>query len=300
MGSAVSMSERLVDTSDGHALVVRTRPGIGVPVLLLHGLSQQGHFWDPVISRITAPVIAVDQRGHGDSDTPLVADYSIDRCATDAIEVLDAVRDTVETDEVAVIGHSWGAWIAARAGARDPDRIRAIGLLDGALRSPADLGTREQALERLRPPTLGISEAELWQRIGTSDIGPYLDDDIREALRPTFVESEGLLRTRIGIDRHMAVLEGLLDYDASADLARRAEHTHAVVCGSAGDLGTAAQNRLDAIGAALHLQYWAGAIHDVPLQWPALVAGWIASVQSTVHSALPHPTTEGLGDDRVR
>jgi hypothetical protein len=42
-----------------------------------------------------------------------------------------------------------------------------------------------------------------------------------------------------------------------------------------------AQAREDAIarlGPAFFLQRWYGALHDVPLQWPALVAGLIETV----------------------
>ena len=47
-------------------------PGTGsVPVLLLHGLASSRRFWDLVVPHLAGlPVVALDQRGHGDSDRP--------------------------------------------------------------------------------------------------------------------------------------------------------------------------------------------------------------------------------------
>jgi pimeloyl-ACP methyl ester carboxylesterase len=264
-------------TSDGRTLSGDDR-GVGPDALvLLHGLSQQRHFWDPVCSYLNLPrVIRLDQRGHGLSDTSLDSDYSIERCALDAIEVLDFLG----IESATVIGHSWGGAVAARLGAADPARIRSIGLLDGGLRGPADLGERAEVRERLRPPALGIPAQDLWAMIATGDLGPYWSENVRSALTPTFVESDGLLRTRIGIERHMAVLDGLLDYDSVPDIRARRDDTWAVLCSDSAMIDPLVVGRLDRIG-DINLQIWQGAVHDVPLQWPALVAGWI----TTVHSA---------------
>lgn len=266
-----------VTTSDSQILH-GTDDGSGPDALvLLHGLSQQRHFWNPVCSYLEAPrIIRLDQRGHGLSDTPPDADYSIDRCARDVAEVLDSLGVRTAT----VIGHSWGGAVAARLGALTPDRVRAIGLLDGGLRGPADLGDRAAVRERLRPPLLGIPATDLWRLISTGDLAPYWSDDIRSALAPTFIENDGLVRTRIGIERHMQVLEGLLDYDSVPDIRARRLDTWAVLCADSPSLDPVVESRLRLIG-DINLQIWQGALHDVPLQWPALVAGWI----TTVHAA---------------
>jgi pimeloyl-ACP methyl ester carboxylesterase len=266
-----------VETSDGRILRGSDNGSGPDSLILLHGLSQQRHFWDPVCSYLEAPrIIRLDQRGHGLSDTPSDADYSIDRCARDVAEVMDSLGVSTAT----VIGHSWGGAVAARLGALAPERIRTIGLLDGGLRGPADLGDRAEVRERLRPPALGIPADDLWQVISTGDLAPYWTDDIRSALAPTFIESDGLVRTRIGIERHMQVLDGLLDYDSIPDIRARRLDTWAVLCNDSPALDPVVERRLRLIG-EINLQIWQGALHDVPLQWPALVAGWI----TTVHAA---------------
>lgn len=266
-----------VTSSDGQTLFGDERGTGPNAVVLLHGLSQQRHFWNPVCAYLTPDrVVRLDQRAHGESDTPLGSDYSIERCARDVIEVLDALGIQTAT----VIGHSWGGAVAARVGAADPVRVRTIGLLDGGLRGPADMGPRDEVRERLRPPALNIPSTDLWTMISTGSLAPQWSDEIRAALAPTFIESDGLLRTRIGIDRHMAVLDGLLDYDSVPDIRARHSDTWAVLCTDSPGIDPLVQGRLGSVG-DINLQIWQGAIHDVPLQWPALVAGWI----TTVHAA---------------
>ncbi len=255
------------------------------PVVLLHGLSQQRHFWDPVIRRMRSrPVTAPDQRGHGDNDLPEDADYSLDACATDVVALLDDQR----WPRAVVIGHSWGASVALRAAAQAPDRVAAVGLVDGGLWSPADLGPREEVRTRLTPPALGIPEVELWAMVRAGGL-PW-STEIEDALRPTYVVgSDGLARTRIGMARHMRVLDGLLDADPARDLDSCADAglpVWAVVCEPAmpAEPGTLAASGQDvrasaATGAARRpnvlVHRWPGALHDVPLQWPALVAGFV-------------------------
>jgi pimeloyl-ACP methyl ester carboxylesterase len=280
-------------TSDGQTLLATIRvreeplPGSGLPVILLHGLSQQRHFWDPVIARLRAPIVAaLDQRGHGHSATGLDGDYRIPRCALDVIEFMDARG----WERSVIVGHSWGASVALSAATSG--RAAALALIDGGLWGPALMGERVTVRERLRPPALGIPEAHLRAMVEQS--APYLGAEGRAALAETFVvDDAGLVRTRIGVERHMRVLDGLLDYDPADDLARISElncPTWAVVCEPA-DEGDGAQalggGKWRAVSAAaripgLLVHRWMGAVHDVPLQWPALVAGLIDALHAEV------------------
>ena len=138
--------------ANGIELEVDVR-GDGPPVLLLHGLSQQRHFWDPVVRRLRArPVAAMGQRGHGNTGTPLASDFSVDACAADALAVIDRLGWA----RAVVVGHSWGASVALAAAAAPGDRVAAAVLVDGGLWSPSALGPRDQVREALRPPALGL------------------------------------------------------------------------------------------------------------------------------------------------
>jgi pimeloyl-ACP methyl ester carboxylesterase len=264
-----SSSPRLTDvgTVDGHALAADILDGPGAsPVLLLHGLSQQARFWLPVIRRLRArPVLALDQRGHGRSDVPLGSDFSISRCADDAFRALSGMGPAV------VVGHSWGAWVALQLAVDHPEAVRALVLIDGGAWSIPDSADREATRERLRPPALGIPEEQLWEWVASES--PWFTPETREALEPTFtVDEAGAIRTRIGVDRHMAVLDGILDFDALAAWDSLTVPTWLISCESTGE-----PRELDLPKKAV-IQRWEGAVHDVPLQWPTLVAGLIDQV----------------------
>lgn len=263
-----------VSTDDAVELTLTVRDDQscdGLPVLLLHGLSQQRFFWGPVISRMrSGPVAALDQRGHGESDTAVSIDYSIQACAND----VRATLDTLGWSRAVVVGHSWGASVALRAAALIPDRVVAAALIDGGLRTPAALGDRADVRRRLTPPPLGIPPDALWSMIRSGELGKTWTPQIQSALEPTFrADEDGNLRTRIGLERHMLVLEGLLDIDPAIDLdacEAAATPIWAVVCEPRSAEPGSAPRRDN-----LLVHRWAGAIHDVPLQWPALVAGFV-------------------------
>lgn len=288
------------EASDGSSLVACVHGPRGastLPVILLHGLSQQHHFWDPVISRLRAPLVAaLDQRGHGDSRLEVEADYRIERCAADVLEFMDIAG----WDRAVIVGHSWGASVALSTATTT--RAVGIGLIDGGLWGPSGLGDRPSVRERLRPPALGIPPDELWEMI--SESSPFLDAESRSALSHTFeVDESGLMRTKIGVERHMRVLDGLLDYRPDGDLARLACPAWAVVCEPTppgnrrrpGEQQDAwAQAKADALARAsevpgLLIHRWMGAVHDVPLQWPAMVAGFIDALHESVAAGDPGP-----------
>jgi pimeloyl-ACP methyl ester carboxylesterase len=268
-------------------------------IVLLHGLSQQRHFWGPVISALAEtdgpPIVVVDQRGHGDSDSTLSADYSINRCAEDIVEVIGAI----DASWVSVVGHSWGASVALRAAAALGEKCRSVVLIDGGVFGPAMLGEPEIVREQLRPPLLGLPLTDIFELMRSGDLGDFWTPEVEDALRPTFVvDDQGLARTRIGVERHMAVLDGLFGYSPDLDLETLSAAHHAdlwvVNCsplnphvgqglGWQAIQGQAIAKVAQLVPTARVLE-WRGAIHDVPLQWPALVGGLIRSA-STMNPA---------------
>ncbi len=278
-------SDGLVSTASVHAPAGAT----GAPVVLLHGLSQQRRFWDPVVARMRyAPVVTIDQRGHGVSTAGPRADYSVDRCARDVIELAELLA----YPSIHVVGHSWGGAVALRVAAAAPDLVESCCLIDGGLSTPSaprlpgsDPAIREALLERLRPPELGIAIDEIWMILARG-MGEAWSAEAQEALVPTYlVHPDGTARTVIGVDRHMSVLSGLLDYDPWPDAESVRLPLWAIFCEPHGVQSD--ESRLRVIERAQRMshalvQRWHGALHDVPLQWPALVAGLIDNlVEST-------------------
>lgn len=275
----------------GGPLRVWRRPGSGRPIVLAHGLSQTAHFWAPVLARLPGPEAwVVDQRGHGDSDLPLPDRFGVDEAGADLAAVCRAV--TGGSGSPLLIGHSWGAAATLQAAADAPAALAAAVSIDGGLITLADVAPREQMRRRLTPPDRAWSRAEFTSAMERGPLGPWWDEETAAAVLAAFaVDSSGHLRSRLGLARHMAIIEGMLDYDARDVTGRLTVQTWAVSAegrpqaqGAAGDTYAqpawlaardAACAELLRRAPTVNLLRVTGAVHDLPLQWPDLVAGLI-------------------------
>ncbi len=101
----------------------------GAPeVLLLHGGNQSAHSWDLVSLHLADRyhVLALDQRGHGDSEWPRDQDSSIEAKAADAIAFLE--DQGVEAP--VIMGHSMGGMVTTSIALSDPGLAKALVLVD--------------------------------------------------------------------------------------------------------------------------------------------------------------------------
>lgn len=106
--------------------VVESGRGDGKPVLFLHGWPDSWFSFSRVLSLLPDRVraVAVDQRGFGDSDRP-DAGYSIPELAADAIALLDALG----IGRAALVGHSYGSFVARQAALAAPERVESLTLI---------------------------------------------------------------------------------------------------------------------------------------------------------------------------
>jgi pimeloyl-ACP methyl ester carboxylesterase len=264
---------------DGIRLGATRWPGAGTPVVLLHGLASQRRFWNLVApSLVGLPVLALDQRGHGDSDGS-TAGYAVGAVAADLATAMDALG----WSRAVVVGHSWGGAVAATFAADHPHRTLAVVAIDGGFgRLARDPSDRAEFRQRLEPPRIALPPDDLVEMIRSHTPGGRWSTELAAAVLPIFaVGDDGLARARLGFDTHMQVVDGMLDYDSEAVLARVTCPTWLVSCsevGAADDWSRAKRAGLEHAGEVLshpRLLHWEGALHDVPLQWPAMVAGLI-------------------------
>ncbi len=99
------------------------------PVLCIHGAGAHAHWWERIAPAFLPAhqVIALDLRGHGGSDhaeSYLVEDFADDCCA---------LLDSLGSGPIALFGHSMGGRVAAWIAAHQPERVRALALLDSRL-----------------------------------------------------------------------------------------------------------------------------------------------------------------------
>jgi pimeloyl-ACP methyl ester carboxylesterase len=102
--------------------------------VLVHGFLDFAYGWHEVAPLIGTHVVAVDVRGHGDSDWAGPGGYYY---YMDYVADLDDVIRQLARSRVIVVGHSMGGGVAAYwAGAR-PERVAGVALLEGL--GPPDL-----------------------------------------------------------------------------------------------------------------------------------------------------------------
>ncbi|MFJ8790722.1 alpha/beta fold hydrolase [Streptomyces sp. NPDC102462] len=118
---------RLVPSPAGRTHLVEQ--GTGPLVLLVHGFPESWYSWRrqlPALAAAGYRAVAVDVRGYGRSSKP---------AESGAYRMLDLVADNVAVVEAlgersaVIVGHDWGATIAATSALVRPDVFSAVGLL---------------------------------------------------------------------------------------------------------------------------------------------------------------------------
>lgn len=118
-------------------------------LVLVHGWSCDQTVWKrnaPGLAESTR-VIAIDLLGHGQSDTPDIA-YTLDLQA----RAVAAVLDHAQVKRATLVGHSLGTAVIRQFYRRYPERVRALVIVDGALRPFGDAAMLERFLAPLRGP----------------------------------------------------------------------------------------------------------------------------------------------------
>jgi pimeloyl-ACP methyl ester carboxylesterase len=126
-----------------------------VPIVLLHGLCGNAHYWDFFARSMASEyhLLAVDQRGHGDSD------WAESYGPRDYVFDLEAFVDSLKLSEFVLIGHSMGGINAIIYAARHPDQVSALVIVDiGPEIAAAGIGRMER--ERASEPEAFGSEEE--------------------------------------------------------------------------------------------------------------------------------------------
>jgi pimeloyl-ACP methyl ester carboxylesterase len=98
------------------------------PAVLLHGITGHARTWDDEAELLAARfrVLALDQRGHGDSDPAPDGDYSDDALLGDLV----AFVDTLDLRRFTVLALSLGGRVAINYAGRNPDRVERLVVVD--------------------------------------------------------------------------------------------------------------------------------------------------------------------------
>ncbi len=98
------------------------------PLVLLHGITGHARTWDTLAVALAADrrVIALDQRGHGDSDPAPDGDYTVAAMSDD----LGAFTDALGLPTFSLLGLSMGGRVAMGFAGAHPSRVERLVIVD--------------------------------------------------------------------------------------------------------------------------------------------------------------------------
>jgi pimeloyl-ACP methyl ester carboxylesterase len=268
----------------GVRLACLERPGGDVPLVLLHGISDNALTWAPVLDGIDSRcrVIAPDLRGHGESDKP-EARYDAEAYAGDVRRLIEEVVG----EPALVLGHSLGAVVGVQIGTTAPGLVRALCLEDPPLYFVNDLsdlyrGLFEGIVMMARTMQDGSRSADDWFEVMANAPDPFTGrpgiETLSEADIRLRVESIAMMRPQALEDALAGSLEWNTDQALGAltcpvtmingDPALGAVITPEEALRVAGIIPHARTVQLAGVGHLVH--------DEQPQAWLAAVNAWIA------------------------
>ena len=105
-------------------------------VLLLHGGAAHAHWFDAVAAALAEGrhVVALDQRGHGESDWAEPPAYATRDFVADLLGILEGLG----WERAVLVGHSMGGHNAIAAAAWHPERVKGLVIVDSRPTIPAE------------------------------------------------------------------------------------------------------------------------------------------------------------------
>ncbi len=178
-----------VSTLNGVRLFWQQTGQSGDPLVLVHGSWGDHHNWDAVVPALSRSfrVLTYDRRGHSQSERP-ASQGSIEE---DVADLASLIRNT-SSGPAHVAGNSFGAAIALKLAAADPDLFASIIAheppLLGMLGNDSMLGAlHERIAAVLTLLRSGSMEAGARQFVDTVALGPGMWDKLPPDMRRTFV-----------------------------------------------------------------------------------------------------------------
>lgn len=255
--------------------------GVGQAVVLAHGLASTCHIWDlvaPILSK-DFRVLALDQRGHGESDKPDCG-YDFPTVAGDLLRFVEAMG----LERPIIVGHSWGVSVALEFAVACPGVARGLCFVDGGtIEISARPGmTLQRAREEMAPPDFtGVTVEQFRQRFRGRFQGEWVTPQVEDIVLACFeVLADNTIRARLSRRNHLQVIEALWAHKPSQLYprvrcpvllmpARQSGNESAMDRRLRREEAIAVASRLLPVSATVWLE---DSIHDVPLQRPALVA----------------------------
>jgi pimeloyl-ACP methyl ester carboxylesterase len=252
-------------------------------IVLVHGLGSSCHIWDlvaPILADRSLRVVALDQRGHGESDQPDDG-YDFRTIVGDLAGFLDALGIA---DAVVLVGHSWGASVVLQFAVEHPERASGIALVDGGTSSPGERWSWEETETRLRPPEIdGLQWSELRARMARNN-GAFATPQAEAVGRSLFhIDDTGRISRRFRIPNHMQVVRALWEQRPAELLSKVSCPVLLLPARQSSDAGDFRNAKEAGVVRALQIQprarvrWFEDTVHDVPIQRPGELAAELLS-----------------------
>jgi pimeloyl-ACP methyl ester carboxylesterase len=190
--------------------------GAGPLVILLHGFPQFSYEYRhlvPALARAGYRAVAPDMRGFGDSSRPTrIEDYALETLGDDVAELIDSLGEP----RAHVLGHEWGAIVAAETALSHPDKVARLILVNGAPALTMGRAIHHSWRQRIRSSYILFFRAprlpEWWLTVGH---GRFM-----RLLLPAAVSGKDLAAYRDAICQPRAAWAGLAYYRSIAHTIR--------------------------------------------------------------------------------
>jgi pimeloyl-ACP methyl ester carboxylesterase len=253
-------------TRDGVKLAYTETGRGGPPIVFIHGMGCDSSDFAPQFEyfRQRHRVVAVDLRGHGESDVP-AGGYTIAALADDVLWLCDELG----VYKPIVVGHSLGGVVALEIAARRPDAATAIALLDSPVLIPPQVG---EALAPLGAAMRSPAYRDAMIGFLASNFGPA-DDQERKG---RILERAGRLPQHVGVALWEHGLETYDSVSAVQACALPVLYLHAAVPSDLGQFARLCPRLMvgETVGAGHWLQL------EVPGQVNAMLERFIGIVQT--------------------
>lgn len=179
----------------------------GLPVLLLHGITDSWHSYERVLPHLPQSLraYALTQRGHGDAERP-ATDYRPQDFAADVAAFMDAL----ELKQAVIVGHSMGSLVAQRFALDYPARTLGLVLI-GSWRNISDNPGVQEFWETV---------SQLSDPIDPGFVREFQQSTLAKPVPETFFETVVRECLKVPARVWQATLKGLLENDAARELVK--------------------------------------------------------------------------------
>ena len=280
-----ALSDEFVQLPDGPRLAIRRAHGAGRPFLLVHGLASNARLWDGVARRLAAAghdVVAVDQRGHGQSEVT-AAGYDTATAAADLNALCQELGWTGDRAPI-VAGQSWGGNVAVTFAA-EYGGAAGLALVDGGWIYLADrFKDFDSCWAALAPPIFeNVTEQDLMRRAASWN-ADWPQEGREGALGNFGVDDDGFVYLHLSRDHHRSIVYSLWADDPRLLYPKITVPTLLMPAVSAVPDSAPAIDAANAI-ANSRMRWYVGAHHDLHAQRPAECANDLLELAAAADGA---------------